>query len=119
MLSYIPDLIHLYLEDALAGAPSFLSSSAFNISQKIYLPHLSRLWTVAPLSTVTIPLLSCVNIPLSTQVRLEKNAIPNVIPLLMTMPRSARSLHKDSACSKIRNYSSRQAFHWSLNSVQR
>ena len=69
-LSCMPHLKRLYLKEALATAAGFLSSSAFNISQKINLPHLSRLLTAAPLSTV-IALLSCVNIPLKTDVRLK------------------------------------------------
>ena len=72
MLSCMPDLTRLYLEDALASAIGFLSSSAFNTSQKINSPRLSRLLIDAPLSTV-IALLSCVNIPLKTEVRLQCN----------------------------------------------
>ena len=69
-LSCMPGLSHLYLEnDVLASDAGFLSSSAFNTSQKISLPYLSRLLVGAPISTV-IALLSCVNIPLKTEVRL-------------------------------------------------
>jgi hypothetical protein len=69
-LSCMPHLKRLYLKDALASAAGFLSSSAFNTSKKIDLPHLSRLLTAAPLSTV-IALLARVNIPLKTEVRLK------------------------------------------------
>ncbi|KAF8559422.1 hypothetical protein OG21DRAFT_1480767 [Imleria badia] len=64
------DLTHLYLKDALASAAGFLSSAAFQTFQKINLPRLSRLQITAPLSTATA-LLSCVNIPLETRVRLH------------------------------------------------
>ena len=69
-LSCMQDLVYLYLEDALASATDFLSGTAFSTLQKIDLPHLSRCLIAAPLSTV-IALLSCVNIPLTTEVRLE------------------------------------------------
>ena len=71
MLRCMQDLTYLYLNlnRALPGSPEFISSAAFNTLQKIHLPHLSRLLIAAPLSTV-IALLSCVNIPLQTEVRL-------------------------------------------------
>lgn len=70
MLRSMQDLTELYLDDALASATSFLSGAAFNSSQKIDVPHLSRLLIAAPLSTV-VAFLSCVNIPLNTEVRLQ------------------------------------------------
>ncbi|KAF8559426.1 hypothetical protein OG21DRAFT_734614 [Imleria badia] len=69
-LSCMQDLNHLYLDTALGSAAGFLSSAAFKTFRKFNLPCLSRLWVVAPLSTV-IALLSCVNIPLKTEVRLR------------------------------------------------
>ncbi|KAF8138939.1 hypothetical protein EV363DRAFT_1315243 [Boletus edulis] len=69
-LGRMQDLMHLYLVDALPSAAGFLSSTAFDTFQKINLPHLSRLHVAAPLSTV-IALLSCVNIPLETELRLD------------------------------------------------
>jgi len=71
-LSCMPNLEHLYLDNSLASASSFLSSMAFHTFQKINLPHLSRLLIAAPLST-GIALLSCISIPLKTEVRLECN----------------------------------------------
>ena len=64
------DLRHLYLDKALLSAAGFLSSAAFHSFPKIDLPLLSRLWISAPLSTV-ITLLSCVTVPLKTEIRLE------------------------------------------------
>ncbi|KAF8555397.1 hypothetical protein OG21DRAFT_913855 [Imleria badia] len=69
-LRCMQDLTHLCLDHALASAAGFLSSAAFHTFQKINLPHLSRFWIAAPLSTVNA-LLSCINIPLKTEVRLE------------------------------------------------
>ncbi|KAF8437305.1 hypothetical protein L210DRAFT_3547485 [Boletus edulis BED1] len=69
-LSCVPDLRHLYLEDALDSTAGFLSSPEFHSFQKINLPRLSRLLIVAPLSTV-IAFLACVNIPTKTEVRLD------------------------------------------------
>ncbi|KAF8138945.1 hypothetical protein EV363DRAFT_1394360 [Boletus edulis] len=69
-LNYMQDLKHLYLKDALTSAAGFLSSAAFSTSSKINLCYLSRLLILAPLSTVTA-LVSCVNIPGKTEVRLE------------------------------------------------
>ncbi|KAF8432459.1 hypothetical protein L210DRAFT_3763916 [Boletus edulis BED1] len=76
-LSCMHDLKHLFLYHALPSATGFLSSAVFKAFQKkIDLTHLSRLWIGAPLST-TVTLLSCINIPLKTQVRLECNFEPN------------------------------------------
>ena len=66
-LSHMQDLEHLYLDNALARAPGFPSSAAGEM--KISLPYLSRLLIAAPLSTV-IALLSCINNPSKTQLRL-------------------------------------------------
>ncbi|KAF8138968.1 hypothetical protein EV363DRAFT_1445735 [Boletus edulis] len=65
-LSCVPDLRHLYLEDALDSTAGFLSSPEFHSFQKINLPRLSRLLIVAPLSTV-IAFLACVNIPIENR----------------------------------------------------
>ncbi|KAF8136118.1 hypothetical protein EV363DRAFT_1428578 [Boletus edulis] len=75
-LSCMQDLKYLYLYDALPSATGFLSSAVFKTFEKIDLTHLSRLWISAPLST-TVTLLSCINIPLKTQVRLECNSERN------------------------------------------
>ncbi|KAI9574311.1 hypothetical protein HD554DRAFT_2165803 [Boletus coccyginus] len=69
-LGCMQELTYLYLDDALASATGFISSAMFPTFQKIDLPHLSRLLIIAPLSTV-VAMLSCVNIPLNTQVRLQ------------------------------------------------
>jgi len=70
VLGCMQDLTSLYLDEALASAAGSISSATFRTFQKINLPRLSRLLIIAPLSTV-IALLSCVNIPLKTQVRLQ------------------------------------------------
>ncbi|KAF8123769.1 hypothetical protein EV363DRAFT_1355391 [Boletus edulis] len=75
-LSRMQDLQHLYICHALPSAIGFLSSAVFKTFEKIDLTHLSRLWIGAPLST-TVTLLSCINIPLKTRVRLECNSEPN------------------------------------------
>ncbi|KAF8415732.1 hypothetical protein L210DRAFT_2613731 [Boletus edulis BED1] len=72
-LSCMQDLKHLYLCHALPSAIGFLSSAVFKTFEKIDLTHLSRLWINAPLET-TVTLLSCINIPLKTQVKLECNS---------------------------------------------
>ncbi|KAF8555379.1 hypothetical protein OG21DRAFT_913367 [Imleria badia] len=69
-LRCMQDLIRLCLHGALPGAAGFLSSTVFRTFQKINLPHLSSLWIAAPLSTV-IAFLSCADIPLKTEIRLE------------------------------------------------
>ncbi|KAI9574266.1 hypothetical protein HD554DRAFT_2165761 [Boletus coccyginus] len=69
-LGHMQNLEHLHLDNSLASAAGFLSSTAFHTFQKVNLPHLSRVSIAAPLSTV-IALLSCINIPLKTEVRLE------------------------------------------------
>ncbi|KAN0097120.1 hypothetical protein V8E55_001566 [Tylopilus felleus] len=69
VLSCMENLHHLHLHDALASAIDFLSSAAFHSFQKIDLLHLSQLLIFDQLSTV-ITLLSCINIPSKTEVRL-------------------------------------------------
>ncbi|KAF8555391.1 hypothetical protein OG21DRAFT_913670 [Imleria badia] len=69
-LKCMQDLTYLCLEDALASAADFLSSTAFNTFQKFNLSHLSYFDIDAPVSTV-IALLSCVNIPLRTEILLH------------------------------------------------
>ncbi|KAF8138899.1 hypothetical protein EV363DRAFT_1315098 [Boletus edulis] len=68
-LNSMQDLTHLYLEDVLASAAGFLSRLEMSTVQKIRLPHLSRLLIVAPVSAV-IASISCIDIPLKTQVRI-------------------------------------------------
>ncbi|KAF8138982.1 hypothetical protein EV363DRAFT_1315461 [Boletus edulis] len=76
VMSYMKDLEHLYLDHALTSATGFLSSAVFRTFEKIDLPHLSRLLISAPLST-TVALLSCVNIPSKTAVKLECHSEPD------------------------------------------
>ena len=68
-LRCMQDLTFLALEDSLASSGDFLSSTAFNTFQKFNLPRLSHLRIDAPLSTI-IALLSCIIIPLRTEVKL-------------------------------------------------
>ncbi|KAF8119732.1 hypothetical protein EV363DRAFT_1461222 [Boletus edulis] len=75
-LSCMQALTHLHLKGALASTTGFLSSSAFRTFQKVNLPHLSCLLIADLLSTV-IALLSCVNIPLKTEIRLHCGAQNN------------------------------------------
>ena len=70
ILRCLQNFTRLYLENSLASAADFLSTTAFHACQKFSLPHLSRLWITAPCSTV-IALLTCVKIPLKTEVRIE------------------------------------------------
>ncbi|KAF8550384.1 hypothetical protein OG21DRAFT_1487807 [Imleria badia] len=70
ILSCMQDLTNLYLDRALASAVGFLRSTASYTPQKVNLPCLSRLLVTAPLSTV-IAVLSYVDIPLKTEVRLR------------------------------------------------
>ena len=72
-LSRMKDLKHLYLDDALPSATGFLSSTAFRTFQSIDLPHLPSLSIAAPLSTV-FALLSCMNVLLKTQIKLQYNS---------------------------------------------
>ncbi|KAF8420965.1 hypothetical protein L210DRAFT_3573896, partial [Boletus edulis BED1] len=76
VMGYMKDLKHLYLDQALASATGFLSSAVFRTFEKIDLPHLSRLLIGAPLST-SVALLSCVNIPLKTTIKLECDSEPD------------------------------------------
>lgn len=76
-LSRMQNLMHLYLKDALPSAVPFLTSRAFETFRKFSLPCLSRLSIAAPASTV-IALLSCVNIPLQTEVRLDTRVEPGL-----------------------------------------
>ena len=69
ILRHLENLRELCLEEALVSAAGFLSTPAFRSFQKVNLPHLSHLSVDTPLSTV-IALLSCVDIPLETVVRL-------------------------------------------------
>jgi len=69
-LSSMQDLTHLHLNHSLASSTGFVSSTTFQTFHKINLPRLSRLLIAAPYSTV-VALLSCVNVPLKAQVRLQ------------------------------------------------
>ena len=104
-LSYMQCLTHLHIEDALRSAAYFLSSGAFHTFQKIDLPRLSHLFIVAPLSVVGV-LLSCVNFPLETEVRLECNL--ECASSLGHYPCCVRFLRKDSVCSKTRLFQAPQ-----------
>ncbi|KAF8559918.1 hypothetical protein OG21DRAFT_1492356 [Imleria badia] len=67
-LSCMQDLTCLYLGQALPGCREFISSAAFNSFQRINLPHLSRLFIDAPLSTA-VALLSCATLTFSASER--------------------------------------------------
>ncbi|KAF9238625.1 hypothetical protein BU15DRAFT_75076 [Melanogaster broomeanus] len=69
MLRHMPDLAHLYLEDALSGAKDILASRHTLPSECVDLPHLSRLALVAPFSAVIV-FLSKVTVPQKTEIRL-------------------------------------------------
>ena len=61
----------LHLEHTLVAARGFLSSAPCSTSQQVVgLPSLARLFVAAPLSAV-VALLSCIDIPSKTRVRLE------------------------------------------------
>ena len=66
-LSRTQALTVLHLEYALSSA---LFNGALGVYPRVALPYLARLLVLAPISTV-VALLSCINIPLETQVRLE------------------------------------------------
>ncbi|KAF8555387.1 hypothetical protein OG21DRAFT_1496338 [Imleria badia] len=68
-LSCMQDLTQLFLKKSLPTSAGFLSSTTFNAFQKIDLPRLSRFSIANRLSKVNV-FLSCVNIPLQTEVRL-------------------------------------------------
>ncbi|KAI9573745.1 hypothetical protein HD554DRAFT_548001 [Boletus coccyginus] len=86
-LSFMQDLAHLYLDHSLPSATGFISSATFQTFQKIKFPCLSRLFIAAPYSTV-VALLSCVNIPLQTRVKLECNS-EHDLPLSRTLHHNA------------------------------
>jgi len=69
ILGCMHDLVDLYLHDALLGYCP-LSNADLNGFRGINLPHLSRLWIRAPLSTIA-GFLSCVSTPPKTEVRLR------------------------------------------------
>ena len=68
-LIHMQALADLHLENALPSTRSFLSSGEFNVSPTFNLPSLACLFIAAPLSTV-VTLLSCINVPLKTQLML-------------------------------------------------
>ncbi|KAF9232491.1 hypothetical protein BU15DRAFT_67413 [Melanogaster broomeanus] len=69
MLRHIPDLAHLYLENALSGAEDILASQHGLLSACLDLPHLSRLALVAPFSAI-VAFLSNVTVLATTELRL-------------------------------------------------
>ncbi|KAF8555348.1 hypothetical protein OG21DRAFT_1496310 [Imleria badia] len=69
-LSCMQNLTCLYLGRAIPGCRKFIASAACNSFQRINLPYLSRVFIDGPLSTVIV-FLSCVNIPLKTNLVLE------------------------------------------------
>jgi len=71
MLRRMPHLVQLSVENSLPSARSFLSNGEFRATPTIRLCHLSSMSiTMTPLSTCTA-LLSCVDIPSRTKIRLE------------------------------------------------
>lgn len=70
MLSSMQGLRHLYFKGTLPSASDLLFNIAFDAFQKINLPHLSRLLIHGPTSAV-VTLLSCVDVPLMTELRLD------------------------------------------------
>ncbi|KAI9569805.1 hypothetical protein HD554DRAFT_452021 [Boletus coccyginus] len=68
-LCCLRDIEDLHIHNALPSANRFLASADFDAFRGINLPHLSRLWIYAPLSTV-VGFLSCVNTPPKTEMRL-------------------------------------------------
>ncbi|KAF9241061.1 hypothetical protein BU15DRAFT_73545 [Melanogaster broomeanus] len=70
MLRRIPDLTHLYLENAFRSAKDALTSQHTLLSESLDLPHLSRLALIAPFSAVVV-FLSNVTVPLKTEIRLS------------------------------------------------
>lgn len=90
-LSFMQDLRHLDLLYALPDTAGFPSSALFDSLQKIDLPQLSRLWISDSISKI-ITFLSCVNIPLKTQVKLclhygHEFAIDDHVPLCSLLSR--------------------------------
>lgn len=69
-LNCMPDLEHLYLENALENADDFISSVGLNVLQKISVPCLTRLFIITPVSSI-VTLLSSISFPLHTKMRLE------------------------------------------------
>ncbi|KAF9232488.1 hypothetical protein BU15DRAFT_81175 [Melanogaster broomeanus] len=69
ILRHMPDLAHLYLEDAFSSANDILANQHSILSECLDLPHLSRLALVAPFSAV-VAFLSNVAIPLKAELRL-------------------------------------------------
>ena len=69
-LSRMRGLAHLHLENALPSAHSNATGQSFEDLEKLTFPQLSRLSIVAPFSTVVM-LLSCVDLPIQTEVRLR------------------------------------------------
>ena len=70
VLSGMPDLVDLFLGNALASAGNFISSVEFDTLKRIDLLCLSWLLVIAPLSTI-ITFLSSINILVHTQIRLH------------------------------------------------
>ncbi|KAF9232499.1 hypothetical protein BU15DRAFT_81186 [Melanogaster broomeanus] len=69
MLRHMPDLAHLYLENALSGAEHILASQHYLLSECVDLPQLLRLAIIAPFSAVVV-FLSNVTVPSKTELRI-------------------------------------------------
>ena len=115
-LRHMQNLEHLYLDNALARAPGFLSGAAGEM--RINLPYLSRLLIAAPLSTV-IALLFCVNNPSKTQLRLRcfpgnDTSLDDFTRLYSVLAqRFSQSEDQAVPISTIRSLSIRSADRWS------
>ena len=68
----MPDLVDLFLGDALASTGNLISSAEFDTLKRINLPCFSQLLVIAPLSTI-ITFLSSMNILVYTQIRLHSS----------------------------------------------
>ncbi|KAF9232496.1 hypothetical protein BU15DRAFT_81183 [Melanogaster broomeanus] len=101
MLRHMPDLAHLYLENALPGAEDTLNNQHSLLSECLDLPHLSRLALVAPFSTVVV-FLSNVIVPLKTEIRLccrQFNTASDVGPVIRTL--NIKTTSRDNVVSMI------------------
>ena len=70
LLSYMHDLMHLHLQNALCDANHFLAKINFDVTQKFTLLHLSHLLIAALLSTI-VAFLSCFKLPSKTKMILS------------------------------------------------
>ena len=99
-LRCMQELTHLDLHDALSSAARFLSSEAFHTFQKFSLPRLSRL-SIVGLHSAVIAILSCVDIPLKAEVKLdcfsEDSSSPDDYMLLSSSFARRFGMSKDQA----------------------